>query len=194
MEGKPIGRTPVSREVVGGQEHEQWFVMRDLTRPNAKLPAYLLLDKLNFRYFTPMIWKLFCHQGKRERRQVPFMHDLLFVYSCRSILDPLVEQIPTLQYRFLRKTYRQPMVVRTQDMERFMQAVHATDSPRFYLPSELTALSCGRKIRIIGGSLHLCEGKLLTIRGSKVKRLLVELPGLLSVGVEVKPEYIEFVD
>ena len=90
--------------------------------------------------------------------------------------------------------HRQPMVVRTQDMERFMQAVHATDSPRFYLPSELTALSCGRKIRIIGGSLHLCEGKLLTIRGSKVKRLLVELPGLLSVGVEVKPEYIEFVD
>lgn len=67
MEGKPIGRTPVSGEVVGGQEHEQWFVMRDLTRPNAKLPAYLLLDKLNFRYFTPMIWKLFCHQGKRER-------------------------------------------------------------------------------------------------------------------------------
>ena len=145
MEGKPIGRTPLSGEVVGGQEHEQWFVMRDLTRPNAKLPAYLLLDKLNFRYFTPMI--------------------------CRH-----------------------PMVVRTQDMERFMQAVHATDSPRFYLPSELTALSCGRKIRIIGGSLHLCEGKLLTIRGSKVKRLLVELPGLLSVGVEVKPEYIEFVD
>jgi hypothetical protein len=34
---------------------------------------------------------------------------------------------------------------------------------------------------------------LLKIRGSKIKRLLVELKGYLAVGVEVLPEYIQFV-
>lgn len=49
---------------------------------------------------------------------------------------------------------------------------------------------CGRHIRIVGGSLDGYEGKLLTVRGSKTKRLLVELPEFFSVGVEVNPEYI----
>ena len=48
----------------------------------------------------------------------------------------------------------------------------------------------GRTVRIIGGTLDGYEGKLLTVRGSKIKRLLVELPGFFSVGVKVEPEYI----
>ena len=50
-----------------------------------------------------------------------------------------------------------------------------------------------RPIRIVGGPLDGYEGTLITTRGSKVKRLLVEIPQLLSVGVEVNPEYIQFV-
>ena len=49
---------------------------------------------------------------------------------------------------------------------------------------------CGRHIRIVGGPLDGYEGKLLTVRGAKTKRLLVELPEFFSVGVEVNPEYI----
>ena len=50
-----------------------------------------------------------------------------------------------------------------------------------------------KKIRIIGGKLDGYEGMLLTVRGSKTKRLLVELPGMLAVGVEVSPEYIKLI-
>lgn len=49
----------------------------------------------------------------------------------------------------------------------------------------------GRAIHIVGGPLNDYEGKLLTVRGSKVKRLFVELPGFFSVGVKVEPEYIQ---
>ena len=34
------------------------------------------------------------------------------------------------------------------------------------------------------------EPRLLSIRGSRVKRLIVEIPGLLVAAVEVDPEYI----
>lgn len=50
----------------------------------------------------------------------------------------------------------------------------------------------GRMIRIEGGPLDGYEGRLLSIRGARVKRLIVEIPGLLVAAVEVDPEYIRF--
>ena len=112
----------------------QWFVMRDLTRSNAKLPAYLLLAGEGIECFTPMVPKLRICQGKRERVEAPFIHDLLFVHSSREVLDPFVERIQTFQYRYLRKPWRKPMTVRTEEMERFIRAVSSVETPRYYRP------------------------------------------------------------
>ena len=176
---------------VSGDDACQWFVMRDLTRPNAKLPAYKLLDGMNIRNFTPMVWKLMLNHGKRERRQMPFIHDLLFVYASRAELDSVVETIPTLQYRYLRGGYKVPMTVRAADMQRFMHAVRFSSSPQYYRPDEVTPSMRNRRIRIIGGNLDGYEGSLITTRGSKVKRLLVEIPMLLAATVEVETEFIQ---
>lgn len=177
--------------VVTGDDACQWFVMRDLTRPNAKLPAYKLLDGLNIRTFTPMVWKLMLNHGKRERRQMPFIHDLLFVYASRAVLDSVVETTPMLQYRYLRGGYKMPMTVRPSDMQRFIHAVGFSSSPQYYRPDEVTPSMRNRRIRIIGGNLDGYEGSLITTRGSKVKRLLVEIPMLLAATVEVETEFIQ---
>lgn len=176
---------------VSGDDACQWFVMRDLTRPNAKLPAYKLLDGLNIRTFTPMVWKLMLNHGKRERRRMPFIHDLLFVYASRAELDSVVETTPMLQYRYLRGGYKMPMTVRAADMQRFIHAVRFSSSPQYYRPDEVTPAMRNRRIRIIGGNLDGYEGSLITTRGSKVKRLLVEIPMLLAATVEVETEFIQ---
>lgn len=186
--GMPVG---CSETVVTGNDACQWFVMRDLTRPNAKLPAYKLLDGLNIRTFTPMVWKLMLNHGKRERRQMPFIHDLLFVYASRSVLDSVVDRTPTLQYRYLHGGYKVPMTVRPSDMQRFIHAVGFSSSPQYYRPDEVTPSMRNRRIRIIGGNLDGYEGCLITTRGSKVKRLLVEIPMLLAATVEVETEFIQ---
>lgn len=177
--------------VVTGNDACQWFVMRDLTRPNAKQPAYKLLDGMNIRTFTPMVWKLMLNHGKRERRQMPFIHDLLFVYASRAELDSVVETTPMLQYRYLRGGYKMPMTVRAADMQRFIHAVGFSSSPQYYRPDEVTPSMRNRRIRIIGGNLDGYEGSLITTRGSKVKRLLVEIPMLLAATVEVETEFIQ---
>ena len=169
----------------------RWFVMRDLKRANAKLPAYKMLAGAGFEVFTPMKWQLVVRGGKRERISVPFMQDLLFIHGRRHDIDPVVRVTPTLQYRFQRNGYCEPMVVRDEDMERFISVATGAESFDYYLPGELTPGMLDRRIRIIGGPLDGCEGTLLTVRGSKTKRLLVELPDLLTVAVEVSPEYIQ---
>lgn len=178
--------------VLEREKRISWFVMRDLKRVNAKLPAYKQFADAHFEVFTPMKERLSVRGGKRVREVVPFIQDLLFVHGAREAIDPLVEKYPTIQYRFQKGGgYKNPMTVADTDMERFIHAVNASENPKYYLPSELTPAMCGRNVRIVGGSLDGYEGKLLTVRGSKTKRLLVELPEFFSVGVEVSPEYIK---
>ena len=171
----------------------KWFVMRDLKRANAKLLAYQVFEERNIEVFTPKRWKLSIEKGKKVRKEVPYMTDLLFVHDLRENIDPIVDDFTTIQYRWLRGHYQEPMTVSDTEMERFIRAVNASESPCYYLPEEITPEMLNRKIRIVGGPLDGYEGTLQTVRGSKVKRLLVELPGLLSVAVEVEPEYIQLV-
>lgn len=171
----------------------RWFVMRDLKRTNAKLPAYKMLGDMKLEIFTPMVKKVVRVGGRHIPQEVPFMQDLLFVHTARSVLDPIVEVVPTLQYRFLRDGYRTPMTVRDADMERFIHAVESAGQPRFYTPGEVTPDMIGKMVRIVGGPLHGYEGRLQKMQGSRAKRLFVELPSLLMASVEVDPEYIQLI-
>ena len=168
-----------------------WFVLRDLTRSNAKRPGYLLMEELGMRFFTPMRQKSVVRNGRKTWIEVPFMHDLLFVYASRAEMDPIVEKSSTLQYRFVRGGWQEAMTVPTEDMERFIHAVKCSTSPRYFRPDEITPEMYGKRVRIVGGVMDGYEGPLLSLRGSKVKRLLVELPNQLTAAVEVQPDLIE---
>lgn len=168
--------------------------MRDLKRTNAKLPAYKSLSDAGFRVFTPMTSKVTEYRGKRKCVQVPFVQDLLFVYSERETLDPVVNRIDTLQYRYVKgAAYCTPMTVPTHDMERFMAAVTSVSTPQYYRLEEITPAMYGSKVRMIcDGPLAGIEGTLLRVKGSGKKRLLVKLPGLLAAAVEIRTaDYIE---
>lgn len=170
---------------------KQWYVMRDLKRANALLPAYKQLAEQRIEVFTPMRWRLKVRNGKQVRVHEPFIRDLLFVHDTRSVIDPIVARTPTLQYRFRKGgAYREPMVVAEDDMNRFIHAVSVAENPKYYLPEEILPSMCGRRVSIVGGPLNGYEGRLLSVRGSGVKRLLVELPDVFTVGVEVDPEYV----
>ena len=169
----------------------QWFVMRDLKRSNARQPAYRMLEGMGIEVFTPMVWRLSVKQGKRIREQAPFMQDLLFVHDTRRNIDPVVERAGTLQYRYVRGGYRMPMTVRDTDMDRFIRAVRSAENPCYYTPDEISADMIGKKVRIIGGALDGYEGHLQKMQGSRVKRLFIELSGILAASVEVQPEYVQ---
>lgn len=166
-------------------EPKRWFVMRDLTRPNALRPAYVRLEEEHFEVFTPMEERLVVKHGKRIKANVPFIHDLLFVHSTRAELDPFVAHTSTLQYRFVKGKYMVPMVVGEEEMNRFVSVVQASNHPLYFRPEELTPAMLNRQVRIVGGSLDGCVGALKTRRGSKHRQLIVELPGLLAAGVDV---------
>ncbi len=184
---------PAAGPSAGEDTPQRWYVMRDLTRPNAKMPAYKQLEERHFEVFTPMPWRVKTQGGRRVREKVPFLHDLLFVRGLRAEIDPVVDQIKTLQYRYVRGSYCLPMVVPDWDMRRFIYAVSVSDRPVYFQSGELTPSMYGRQVKIIGGLMDGYQGRLVSIRGSRVKRLLVDLTQFCSVAVEVQPEYIQLI-
>lgn len=169
-----------------------WYVMRDLKRPNAKQPAWSWLSGEGFDVFTPLVWKAGEQGGRRVRKQVPAVHGLLFVRSTRERLDPIVDRTATLQYRYVRGAAQgTPMTVPVADMDRFIGAVTSTISTEYFQPGEVTPGMYGRRIRIVGGPLDGYEGHLLSVRGLRRRKLIVELPGLLTAAVEVAPDLIQ---
>ena len=172
----------------------KWYAMRDLCRANAHVRAYDRLVDSGFEVFTPLRWSVSSRQGKKVRRKVPVIADLLFVHSSREELDPEVNKSSTLQYRFMKGGQAVPMTVPDSEMQRFMLAVASTDDARYFTPDEILPSMIGRRVRLVGGPLDGYIGNLLHIRGSRKKRLLVGIPGFLTVAVEVNPEFIEIAD
>lgn len=164
--------------------------MRDLKRPNAKQPAYLQLKDEPLEVFTPLKQQIRTKNGKRIREEVPYIHDLLFVKGSQQEVEAILQRIPTLQFRFLRGGFRKPMIVRDADMERFIHAISVSEFPQYYLPEEITPAMYGRTIRVVGGNLDGYQGTLITTRGSKTKRLLVELKDCIAVAVEINADSI----
>ena len=120
-----------------GEDKPQWFVMRDLKRPNALRPAYIDLADKGFEVFTPLRNVLKDNRGRSIRTTAPFIPDLLFVRSTRPALDREVAATPTLQYRFVRgKAANTPLTVRDEDMDRFVKAVRTVDNPNYYTPDD----------------------------------------------------------
>ena len=173
-------------------EKRIWFALRDLKRVNSLTPAYLDLNDRGFEVFTPMKEVVVTRQGRRQRISRPVVQDLLFVHALRSELDPVVEMVPTLQYRFSKGMgYRQPMVVPDRQMDAFIKAVTNAEAPRFYRPEEITPAMAGCRARILGGPFDGIECRLMRIRGARTRRILVEVTGLMAVSVEVNPEYVQ---
>lgn len=170
----------------------RWYVMRDLKRSNALMPAYKQLAEAGIEVFTPMVSRLFTSNGLRIKKEVPVIQDLLFVNDSRQNIDAIVAKTPTLQYRFKKGgKFGEVLVVPDDEMAKFIDATHATNNPKFYSAEEVSTLMCGRTIRMVGGTLNGYEGKLQTVRGSKKKRLLITLPSLMAVSLSINDEYIE---
>ena len=161
--------------------------MRDLTRRNANVMAHHLLREAGLEVFTPMQQIIMTVRGRKQRRDVPVIQDLLFVHESKEVLDSYVARYPNLQYRYCHGH------TINADMERFIYAVGNSDNARYYMPGELTKAMYGRRVRIVGGVFDDFEGNLLSVKGMRTRRLIVEIPGLMAASVEVNPDFIQLV-
>ena len=162
-----------------------WYVLRDLKRHNAKKPGHVYLSENDVEVFLPTRWERVIVKGKSKREKVPAVAGLLFAHSRKSTLNELLRVMPTLQFRYLRGGYQKLMTVRDTEMKNFIRAVEGCDDVAYHTTEEVSALSVGKDVRIIGGPLDGVEGKIVNVRGSHKKRIMVSIPNFIAAVVEV---------
>ena len=77
-----------------------WFAVR--VSYSRELTLKSILDKENIESFIPMCYGMVMKGGKRVRRLVPAIHNLVFVHSTRKRIDALKDELEgTMPIRFI---------------------------------------------------------------------------------------------
>ena len=167
-----------------------WYVLRVSYSRELKIKA--ILDERNIRSFVPMVWRKTVIDGKEEKKLVPAVNNLCFVYWTKDNIDAFIAsygETSPVHYYWDRTTSR-PMTVPQKAMEDFIKVAGCLDEDMIYLTDISDKLREGQAVKVRTGSFAGVEGKIVRIR--KSRRLLVELPGMLAVAsTYVKPEDVE---
>lgn len=80
-----LERMPLTEKDTSHSDY-QWFIMRDLKRPNAKNYNYTILEEKSFKIFLPIEKRVSVVNGKRKIVEKKLFYNLFFVYSNEDTL------------------------------------------------------------------------------------------------------------
>ena len=119
--------------------------------------------------------------GKRVRKLVPAIHNLVFIHSTRKRIDLLKDELEaSLPIRFImNREYCRPVVIPDAQMRSFILVAGTHDESILYIePAELHLVK-GQKVRIIDGIFKGVIGEFVRIRHDR--RVVVNIEGVMAV-------------
>lgn len=170
----------------------QWYAM---SAPYHKeFEAQRLLESNGVPNFLPLQYRIITSPaGKKTRRLVPVVSNLLFAYAPRTLLQDIKSGAPFLQYHTRQENGRNvPIVVPQEQMQQFMAVCNTHNDRLIYMQPDEINLDRGTRVRVIGGPFDGVEGIFVKVKGARSKRVVVLIPGVTAVATaEIEPQYIE---
>ena len=154
-----------------------WYALRVTYSREVTFKQYL--DKIGIENFIPMHYTLSVIKGKRYKKLVPAIHNLIFVRAAKNRIDDIkrrTEDRTPVRYIFDKST-RLPVVVPCKQMEYFIAVSENYEEPIVYL--DTSGLKKGDRVRITGGPFRGIEGEFMRIRGDR--RVVVNIEGVMAV-------------
>ena len=151
-------------------EDAVWVVMR------SKRGGYHEAQDKVYEFFMPMKESVTTRGGQRVKRVVPAIPDVFFAKDSIARLEALVQKNKGVEFLYIKGLpYRQPVVIRDSEMDNFIAATKSNQRMTFYTAGDdMLARIVGRRVRIPHNG-SVIEGELITIRGSRYRRLRVRL-------------------
>lgn len=176
---------------MSSDESCHWYVLRAIFRKEETVRDNL--RRQGFRCYVPMRYQLDATCGKKIRRLVPAINELVFVYAKESEISEFKIHSKEIIYwlTFPKAHRREKIIVSDKDMERFIRVTEQSERTVTYFRPEEIQLGKGERIRIHGGAFDGVEGILLKIKGKREKQLVVSIPDLAVAAVSIKPDVVE---
>lgn len=158
---------------------KSWYVLRATYSRELKVRDQL--EEKGMRTFVPMMWRKSTIAGKQEKKLVPAVNSLCFVYSTKAELDSYIRSFGDLRpvNYYWDRTSNRPLTIPDKAMEDFITVASSLDEDIIYLTEISDKLREGQTVEVIDGPFKGVKGKVVRIK--KNRRVLVELPGFLAV-------------
>lgn len=166
-----------------------WYVMRFLF--NHRGNTMQQIEKRKMTFFTPMHTVKRLRGNRTVERDEPVIRSLLFIHSDYRSICELRQSNSYLQFRYVRGGgMHQPMIVKKKEMEEFIHFSTYGEDPVFFDASNENFRK-GDRIRILRGPLSGHEAILKKLPGKRARRAVVDIEGVLAVGVKVDLKDVE---
>lgn len=177
-----------------GVDKVAWFALSAPYRNEKR--AKSLLEENGIETFLPMRYEIVTNKYGGKRKELrPAISNLLFARTTHKIIQQVKTGVKFLQYKVKPEGARNvPIIVPDKDMEQFIAVCKAHYEELIYYTPDEVNLQEGQAIRIIGGEFDGVEGYFVKIKGKRNKRVVVHLPGLVSVALtEISDGLIEVI-
>ena len=179
---------------ITANERLYWYAMSATF--NRVLKAKELLEKEGIACFSPMKYEARKVRGHKVRQLVPAISNLIFVHATNSELLRFKQKTPFLQFltQKVDKGKVVKIIVPDRQMEQFIAVcTHNQESVIYFKPEELN-LSKGMKVRIHGGPFDMMEGVFIKTKGSRNKRVVIQIEGIAVVATaDINPDLLEVI-
>lgn len=159
-----------------------------------ELKAKAALDKLGIENFVPMRYQAVRKRtGSMSRELLPAIHNLIFVRGSKPCVSQAKKDILWLQWLTRPEDGKNvPVTVPDKDMEQFIAVTNTYNEHLIYIQPDEIDLRKGTPVRILGGPFNGFEGTFIKVKGSRKKRVVVMLKGIVGVAMaEITPDLLE---
>lgn len=168
-----------------------WFPMR--VTYNRELVVKAILDQRGVESFVPMRYEVVDRHGKRERKLLPAIHNLIFIRSSQNGIYQLKhseERLESLRFMMSRPdtltaTNSEVIVVPDSQMQNFIRVASAEDDSVMFLDRSDYPLSAGRHVRVLEGPFSGVEGVIRRIQNNR--KVVVQITGVAAVAITYLP-------
>lgn len=178
------------------QDVSEWYALRVTYGRELKLDAEL--DELGIKHFLPLKTVHYNRKsdGKLMKKQVSAIPNLIFVYSTRTYIQELKQQLSaTIPIRyFMDRTTREPLIVPKRQMEDFIRLAGDGDDNLIYLDNPDIIFEKGQPVEVVYGPFAGIQGYVLRIR--RDRKVVLVLNGLIAAAIkaEIKMDWVKKID
>jgi len=171
--------------------HARWWAMSATFQRSMRARSYL--REQGVESFVPLRTVVATERGRKVRRRVPAVSNLIFVHTTERNIQQIKQQMSWLHYLCNREEGRSVRIVVPDDrMRNFIRvSEHADDEALYLVPGEIN-LKRGDRVRIHGGPFDGVEGTFQKVTGKRRRMVVVSIEGIISVAtLSFTPELLE---
>lgn len=164
-------------ENIAPQEEKVWYAIR--VTFNREMKVKEDLDARQIECFIPMRYTLTVRRGRRVKKLVPSIHNLIFFHIEPSKMKEY-KATTRLPIRYIMNpATRKPVIVPEYQMKNFIAVAGTHDEQLEYIDVKPGRFSRGDRVRILGGPFEGAEGVLQRVKGNH--RVVVSIEGIVAV-------------